>query len=132
MQKLRVLLADDEEPLRNVLRRVLEAKGMEVVGAVANGEEAVQLSLTVESDVLLIDLKMPVMDGIEAARKIAARQSSPIIIMHSAYADASLMEEARSAGVHEWVQKGVRPRELCAGIYEIAGRTGSGESPEES
>ncbi|MEA2453294.1 MAG: hypothetical protein QOG04_2004 [Actinomycetota bacterium] len=126
MQKLRVLLAEDEEPLRDVLRRVLEAKGMEVVGVVTNGAEAVQLSLTVESDVLLIDLKMPVMDGIEAARQITSRVTFPIIIMHSAYADPSFMEEARAAGVDEWLEKGMRPRELCARIYEIAGRTGSG------
>ena len=123
MQKLRVLLADDEEPLRTSLRRVLEAKGMDVVGVVENGAEAVQLSLTVEYDVLLIDLKMPLMDGIEAARQISNRETSPIIIMHSAYGDPSLMEEARAAGVKVWVQKGIRPRELCERIFEIAGRT---------
>lgn len=122
MQRLRVLLADDEEPLRKVLRRMLEAKGMDVVGVVANGAEAVHLSLTVESDVILIDLQMPIMDGIEAARQIATRDSAPIIIMHSAYADPSLVEEARTAGVTGWVQKGIRPRELCTRIYEIAGR----------
>ena len=129
MQKLRVLLADDEEPLRTSLRRVLEAKGMDVVGVVENGAEAVRLSLTVESDVLLIDLKMPLMDGIEAARQISDRETFPIIIMHSAYADASLMKEARAAGVKEWIQKGTRPRELCERIYEIAGRTEANPEP---
>ena len=122
MQKLRVLLVDDEEELLAVFRRVLVRRGMDVVGEAANGAEAVELSRHLDADVILTDHKMPMMDGIELARAIADRGSPPIIIVLSAYADPSLMEEARLAGVAEWLQKGLRPRELCEQIYRIAGR----------
>ena len=129
MQKLRVLLVDDEDALRTVFRRVLEARGMDVVGEAANGAEAVKLykELTADeltADVVLTDHKMPIMDGIEAARQIIGQgsQQPPIIIILSAYADKSLIAEAEVAGVTKWLQKGLRSRELCEQIYKIAGR----------
>ena len=122
MQKLRVLLADDEEALRTVFRRVLEARGMEVVGDAADGAELVELSREIAADMVLTDLKMPVMDGMEAARHILAQPSPPLVVILSAYADPSLLDEAREVGVADWLKKGLRSRELCARIYEIAGR----------
>jgi DNA-binding NarL/FixJ family response regulator len=122
MQKLRVLLADDDDALRSAFKRVLEARGMDVVGEAANGAEAVELSMHVAPDIFLTDLKMPIMDGIEAARQIAARGSPPLIIIMSAYADPSLLEEAKEAGVYRWLKKGLRAKELVEQIYEIAGR----------
>ena len=122
MDKLRVLLVDDEDGLRTVFRRVLEARGMDVVGEAVNGAEAVELSRHVTTDVILSDHKMPIMDGIEAARRIVSRGSPPIIIILSAYADQSLRDEAQVAGVTDWLQKGLRSRELCEQIYKIAGR----------
>lgn len=122
MEKLRVLLVDDEKELLTVFRRVLERRGMDVVGEAANGAEALQMSQHLDVDIILTDHKMPLMDGIELARAIADRASPPILIVLSAYADPSLMEEARLAGVAEWLQKGLRPRELCEQIYKIAGR----------
>lgn len=121
MSKLRVLLADDEVALRNVFRRVLEARGVEVVGEAENGEELVKLSREVQADLVLTDLRMPVMDGIEAARAILINGPPPIVIILSAYADPSLMEEAKQVGVAEWLTKGLRPRELCQRIFAAAG-----------
>lgn len=123
MQKLRVLLVDDEDALRKVFRRVLEARGMDVVGEAANGAEAVEVYKTVTADVVLTDHKMPIMDGIEAARQIIGQGAQPpIVIILSAYADKSLVAEAEGAGVTKWLQKGLRSRELCEQIYKIAGR----------
>jgi response regulator NasT len=121
MPKLRILLADDEDELRRTLKRVFEARGMEVVGEAANGAEVVELAKSIPADVVLTDLRMPVMDGIEAARQITSRDSRPLVIIFSAYADASLREEARVAGATGWLLKGTRAGELCAQIYELAG-----------
>ena len=122
MRRLRVLLADDEDALRAVFRRVLEARGMEVVGDAADGAELVELSREIVADIVLTDLRMPVMDGMEAARQILARPSPPLVVIVSAYADPSLVEEAREVGVADWLKKGLRPQELCARVLEIAGQ----------
>ena len=122
MQKLRVLLVDDQEELLRVFRRVLVARGMEVVGEASNGAEAVEVSRHVTADVILTDYKMPIMDGIELARVITARGAPPIIIVISAFVDRSLIEEGQAAGVTAWLSKGLRPSELCEQIYQIAGR----------
>ena len=122
MSKLRVLLADDEVALRSAFRRVLEARGVEVVGVAENGAELVKLSREVTADLILTDLRMPVMDGIEAARTILENGPPPIVVILSAYVDPSLLEEAKQAGVSAWLKKGLRSRELCERIFEIAGR----------
>ena len=123
MQKLRVLLVDDEDALRRAFRRVLEARGMDVVEEAANGAEAVELYRHITTDVVLTDYKMPMMDGIEAARQIIGQgPEPPIVIILSAFADQSLLAEAERAGVTKWLQKGLRSRELCEQIYNIAGR----------
>jgi DNA-binding NarL/FixJ family response regulator len=120
MQKLRVLLAEDDDALRRAFRRVLEARGMEVVGEAANGAEAVAMAQSVAADVVLTDLRMPIMDGIEATRQIMVGGPPPIVIILSAYADPSLQEEARAAGAIGWLQKGCSPRELCEKVYALA------------
>jgi CheY-like chemotaxis protein len=95
---------------------------MDVVGVAANGIEIVHLAKTVVADIVLTDLRMPVMDGIEAARRITAAGPPPLVIILSAYGDASLQEEAKLAGVTRWLNKGLKPRDLCASVYEVAGR----------
>jgi DNA-binding NarL/FixJ family response regulator len=122
MPKLRVLLVDDQEDLLVVFRRVLVARGMEVVGEAANGAEALEVLRHVAADVVLTDYKMPMMDGVALARAITAEGGAPIIIVLSAFVDPSLVEEGQAAGVTAWLPKGLRPRELCERIHEIAGR----------
>ena len=121
MQKLRILLADDEVELRRTLKRVFEARGMEVVGVASNGAEVVEMAKIIAADIVLTDLRMPVMDGIEAAKRITPQGPPPVVIIFSAYADPSLQEEARLAGAAGWLLKGTRSSELCARIYELAG-----------
>jgi len=121
MRKLRVLVVDDEDALRRAFRRVLEARGMEVVGEAANGAEAVEMAGYVDADVVLTDLRMPVMDGIQVARAISALDAPPKVIILSAYADPSLQNEATEAGASGWLLKGSPPRQLCSQVIELAG-----------
>lgn len=121
MQKLRLLLADDEDALRHALKRVLEARGMDVVAEAANGADLVEMAGHVAVDAVLTDFSMPLMNGIEAARRISSLRSPPVVIIFSAYADPSLREEARAAGAAGWLQKGLSSQELCEQIYLLAG-----------
>ena len=82
----RVLIADDEAPARSRLRRLLdELTGYEVIGAAASGSEALQLSLTQSPDVILLDIRMPGMGGIETARHLSALDKGPAIIFTTAF-----------------------------------------------
>ncbi|MEA2462198.1 MAG: hypothetical protein QOH90_2375 [Actinomycetota bacterium] len=123
MQKLRLLLADDEDALRHALRRVLEARGMEILGEAANGVDLVEMARHVTVDVVLTDFSMPFMNGIEVARHIGSLGSPPVVVILSAYGDPSLREEAKAAGAVGWLQKGLSSQELCEEIYLLAGRT---------
>ncbi|HYI46611.1 MAG TPA: response regulator transcription factor [Actinomycetota bacterium] len=124
--KLRVLLADDDEALRDALRRVLEARGIDVVGIASNGTEVVQMARDIAADVVLTDLRMPLMDGIEVAKQISATGPPPIVIILSAYGDPSLQEEARLAGASGWIQKGTRSRALYDQIVALTSAYGTG------
>jgi DNA-binding NarL/FixJ family response regulator len=123
VQKLRLLLADDEDALRHALRRVLEARGMEILGEAANGVDLVEMARHVTVDVVLTDFSMPFMNGIEVARHIGSLGSPPVVVILSAYGDPSLREEAKAAGAVGWLQKGLSSQELCEEIYLLAGRT---------
>jgi DNA-binding NarL/FixJ family response regulator len=117
---LRLLLSDDEAPLRRILRRLCEARGIDVVGEAANGVEAVHLARSLKPDAVLMDLRMPIMDGVEATRKIKDSNPGILVIFLSAYADASLQREAEEAGGDGWYLKGDPPRELCDRLLEYA------------
>jgi CheY-like chemotaxis protein len=119
---LRLLLTDDEVPLRRALRRICEARGIDVVGEAADGAEAVRLARTLEPDAVLMDLRMPVMDGIEATREIKDTHPGIIVMFLSAYADPGLQREAEEAGGVGWFIKGDPPRELCDRLLEHAQR----------
>jgi DNA-binding NarL/FixJ family response regulator len=118
--RLRLLLSDDWEPLRRALRRICEARGIDIVGEAATGVEAVQLAQDLEPDAVLMDLRMPDMDGIEATRRIKESHPGIIVIFLSAYADPSLQKEAKEAGGSGWFLKGDPPRELCDRLLECA------------
>jgi DNA-binding NarL/FixJ family response regulator len=122
VQKLRLLLADDEDALRHALRRVLEARGMEVLGEAANGADLVEMARKVAVDVVLTDFSMPLLNGIEVAKRISSLRLPPVVVILSAYADPSLREEARVAGAVGWLQKGLSSQVLCEQIYLLAGQ----------
>lgn len=98
-RSVKVLVVDDTEHVRNMLVDMLELDGFDVVGQAASGTEAVELVEGVDPDVIVMDYKMPDMDGLTAAREIRRNRSSQSIILYTAYLDAALEAEAKDAGV---------------------------------
>ena len=96
----RVLLVDDNRGFRNELRLLLEDCGIEVVAEGENGQEAVELATRTDADVVLMDLRMPVMDSLQAARALRDRVPSLPVIILSAYEDPALKSEADAANAY--------------------------------
>lgn len=103
--KTRILVVDDHEQIRDSICRILGRK-MTVVGAAHNGAEAVEMAKQHVPDLILMDIRMPVMDGIKATRMIHQDQPWIRIIGHSAYEDRELVTEMIDAGAELFVLKG--------------------------
>ncbi len=114
----RVLLVDDEALIRMGMRVILRDLGYDVVGEAADGQEAVEKVAALDPDVVIMDIKMPVMDGLEATRRIMATHPVPIIVL-TAYNQQSLVEEAADAGVLAYLMKPVREADVAPAI-EVA------------
>ena len=104
---MRVLIADDEAVIRMGLRTMLEDKGHKVVASAVDGASALQMTRTEKPDVILLDIKMPGMDGIEAARKIMQERPTPIVML-TAFSQRELVHEAREASVFGYLVKPVK------------------------
>ena len=101
---MRVLIAEDEALIRMDLREMLEEEGHEVVGEARDGAEALELARERDPDVIFMDIKMPVMDGLEAARQIAKENLAPVVMI-TAFSQAAHVEEACRAGAMAYVVK---------------------------
>jgi CheY-like chemotaxis protein len=108
----RMLVADDDEQFREMLREWLQDEGVEEVFEARDGSEAVKMAMDHLLDVILMDMRMPKMDGIEAASQIKEKAPNVQVIMVSAYGDAALREAAEKAGVYSYVVKGGPPNVL--------------------
>jgi two-component system, response regulator PdtaR len=115
---IRVVIAEDESVNRVDLEEELEQQGYVVVGAAADGEAAVNLTRELRPDVVLMDIKMPKMDGISAAETLTREKLAPVLLF-TAYSDDDLIERARAAGVVHFVTKPWREKDLKPAI-EIA------------
>ena len=102
----RILVAEDDPVVRVALRELLEGEGFEVVGLAANGAEAVALMEQVEPEVVLSDVAMPVMNGLEATRSIKRRYPEVEVVILSATADPAHITEAEKVGVYRFLHKG--------------------------
>jgi response regulator NasT len=109
----RVLIADDEPLIRADLKELLEELGYEVVAEAGDGREALNLVDRVNPDVVILDIKMPNLDGISVARKISDR--FPVIIL-TAYTERHLIEKAKESGVMAYLSKPFREGDLSPGI----------------
>jgi DNA-binding NarL/FixJ family response regulator len=117
----RVLIADDQALVRGGFRMILEAKDdMEVMGEAGDGAEAVELVERLEPDVVLMDVRMPDMDGIEATRRIVASGSSARIVILTTYDVDEYVFAALRAGASGFLLKDVRPPELTEAIRVVA------------
>jgi len=118
MSKIKVLIADDEPIIRLDLRQMLESLDYEVVAEAGNGKEAVDLARLHNPDVCILDVKMPVMDGIEAVDIITEEGIAPTILL-TAYSDKELINRAQAAGVFAYLVKPFKPSDLAPTI-EVA------------
>lgn len=112
----RVMVVDDEELLRQAFRRLLERQGVEVCAEAADGIEAVELATAASPDIILMDLRMPRLDGLGATKQIRALLPEVCVIMTTAYTDQAFRDEAVSVGVSAYLVKGTRPAEMKAAI----------------
>ena len=115
---LRVVVAEDEALIRLDLVEILGEAGYEVVGQAGDGEEAVRLARELTPDVVLMDVKMPVLDGITAAEQIGSEGLAPVVML-TAFSQRELVERARDAGVMAYVVKPFTPGDLTPAI-EVA------------
>jgi response regulator NasT len=118
MERTRVIIADDESLIRMDLREMLTNLGYLVVGEVADGRSAVNQARELRPDVVVMDIKMPDMDGIEAAKILTEERVAPVVLL-SAYSQRELVERAREAGVVAYLVKPYREEELAPAI-EVA------------
>lgn len=121
MEKLRILIAEDEALVAMGLEAMLNKLGHEVVGKARNGSEAVQISDALGLDMAIVDIKMPGMDGLLAARSILSEKPVPIIIL-TAYTDESLIKEADEIGVAAYLIKPVTEAALKPALRLAASR----------
>jgi DNA-binding NarL/FixJ family response regulator len=119
---VRVLIADDQALVRGGFRMILEAKDdMEVVGEAGEGAEAVAMVERMQPDVVLMDVRMPGVDGIEATRRIVASGSAARIVILTTYDVDEYVFSALRAGASGFLLKDVRPAELTEAIRIVAG-----------
>jgi two-component system, response regulator PdtaR len=114
----RVIVAEDETLIRLDIIEILRGEGYDVVGEADNGEKAVQLAEELKPDLVLMDVKMPVMDGISAAEKIVKARIAPVVLL-TAFSQKELVERATEAGALAYVVKPFTPNDLLPAI-EIA------------
>ena len=114
-ESVRVLIAEDETIIRLDLKGLLEAAGFEVCAEARDGEEAVRLARETAPDVALLDVKMPGLDGIEAARRMLEERPLPIVMV-TAYGERELVSRAVEAGVFGYLVKPFRETDLLPAI----------------
>jgi two-component system, response regulator PdtaR len=117
-QSRRVLIAEDEALIRLDLREMLVEEGYEVCGEAGDGEAACKLADELRPDLIIMDIKMPIMDGLAAAEKIAAERIAPVVIL-TAFSQRELVERARAAGAMAYLVKPFQKSDLVPAI-EIA------------
>lgn len=118
MERTRVIIADDESIIRMDLREMLTNLGYLVIGEVGDGRSAVNLARELRPDVVIMDIKMPDMDGIDAARILTEERISPVLLL-TAYSQQELIERAKDAGVVGYIVKPFRESDLAPAI-EVA------------
>jgi response regulator NasT len=118
VKQLRILVVDDEAILRLDLSEMLAERGHDVVGEADNGADAVRLARELHPDLVLMDVKMPGMSGLEAAKLIGGEQLAPVLLL-TAYSQRDVVEQAADSGVMAYLVKPIREEELTPAL-EVA------------
>ena len=117
---IRVALCDDVADLRELFREVLEDAGLDVVGEAEHGAECIELVAREQPDVLLLDLEMPVMDGLEAMPHIIERSPKTAIIVLSGFSAGTMARKALELGAHGYLEKGAQLTAILDTVREAA------------
>jgi DNA-binding NarL/FixJ family response regulator len=117
---VRLFVAEDTEHVRKMLVDILGLHGFEIVGQASSGEETVLRAAKVDPDVVVMDLKMPGMDGLEAAQRLREVRPNQQIVLYSAFLDDDVSERAREAGVAVCVPKLAGVEALAREITAVA------------
>ncbi len=115
VEALRIVIAEDEPLIRMDLRRTLENMGHVVIGEAGDGAKAVELAREMRPDICILDIKMPEMDGIDAAKVISTEGIAPVLLL-TAYSQKDLVERARDAGVFAYLVKPFKETDLMPAI----------------
>ena len=116
----RILLADDHQIVRQGLRTLLEREGYEIVAEASNGPEAIQLARDTRPDIVVLDLAMPLMNGLDAAREIRKNSTQTKVILLTMYAEDHYVLEALQGGVSGYVLKTQAAPDLAQALGEVA------------
>jgi two-component system response regulator DegU len=116
----RIVLADDHTMLRQSLRRALTENGLEVVGEAGDGEEAARLAIDLQPDVVLMDVSMPVLDGVEATRVIRDRAPGVQVVILTMHADKGVLDRAIRAGAVGYLVKDCTMEEVVRTVQQAA------------
>ena len=118
---VRVVIAEDEAIIRLDLKETLEEEGYEVVGETGRGDEAVQIVRDTKPDIAILDIKMPGLDGLSAAREITTERNAAVLIL-TAFSQRDLIEQARDAGALAYLVKPFQRSELIPAVEVALGR----------
>jgi two-component system, NarL family, response regulator DegU len=121
MMTIRLMLADDHRMLREGLSRSMREQGFDIVGEAGDGAEAVQLALAVRPDVILMDVTMPEIDGVEACRQVRAQLPDTKVVMLTMHADQGVLTSAIRAGATGYLVKDCSTEEIASAVRMAAG-----------
>ena len=121
MMTIRLMLADDHRMLREGLSRSMREQGFDIVGEAGDGAEAVALALAVRPDVILMDVTMPEIDGVEACRQVRAQLPDTKVVMLTMHADQGVLTSAIRAGATGYLVKDCSTEEIASAVRMAAG-----------
>ena len=122
MEKTRVLIIDDLPFMRAAIRTVLEEADMEVAGEAENGKDGIFMYAQTQPDIVLLDIVMPVMDGITALQRLIRQDPAARIIMCSALGEQALIVRAIQLGARDFIVKPFQPERVVSAIRKVAGK----------